>query len=313
MRTALAALLLLAVAAVDCTAADDQFPLFRTLTSDDPPRLIAYTPSQLDPRNEANQRALPTSSIRADLEALRPAFDGLVLYGYHEACTPRIMAVAKDLDYRVVLLAIWDLKSSAEVDGCAREANFWKDQFDLGVIVGNEGITFGRYEREDLTIAGDRVRKQLHRSIPIGTSEPLERSRDKFVHQFGDFVAPNIHPVFDQPDLDAAAAAAWAREQARALAQQAGKPVILKETGFPHGGKPRYSNESQQAFWQAYVEPGMIAPGSSGAWVYYGVAFEAFDLPWKQEASGLDVEDSWGLFTKDRTPLPAVGVWQRRK
>ncbi|MFG0334190.1 MAG: exo-beta-1,3-glucanase [Maioricimonas sp. JB049] len=310
MKTALAALLFLTVAAVDGMAADVRFPLFRTLTSDDPPRLIAYTPSQLDPRDEANQRALPTTSIRADLEALRPVFDGLVLYGYHEACTPRIMAVAKDLNYRVVLLAIWDLRSSAEVDGCAREANLWKDHFDLGVIVGNEGITFDRYEREDLAIAGDRLRRQLHQAIPIGTSEPLQRSRDEFVQQFGDFMAPNIHPVFDRPDLSPAAAAAWAREQARALAQQAGKPVILKETGFPHGGKPQYSIESQQAFWQAFVEPGILDRSSNESWVYCGVAFEAFDLPWKQQASGLDVEDSWGLFTNDRTPLPALDAWK---
>lgn len=304
--------LLMVVVFTTQASADDRFPLFRDLTSDDPPRLIAYTPSQLDPRNEANQRALPTSSIRADLEALRPTFDGLVLYGYHEACTPRIMAVAKDLDYRVVLLAIWDPRSSAEVDGCAREASLWQDDFTLGVIVGNEGLTFGRYEREDLTIAADRLRRQLPGSVPIGTSEPLVGCRDEFVQQFGDFIAANIHPVFDQPDLDAPAAAAWARQQARDLAQKSGRPVILKETGFPHAGGDGYTPETQRQFWQAYVSDGMLAPVGKDAWAYHGVAFEAFDLPWKQEASGLDIEDSWGLLTADRSPLPALQVWQRK-
>src|SRR3954447_17148881 len=113
-------------AGADSARAEDppesRFPLFGALTARPEPSLVGYTPSQLDPRQEINQKQLATSSIRADLEALRPAFDGLVLYGYHEACTPRILAVAKDLKYRVILLAIWDPKSAAEVDGVAAAA-----------------------------------------------------------------------------------------------------------------------------------------------------------------------------------------------
>jgi len=55
------------------------FPLFVALTGRPGPSMIGYTPSQLDPRQEINQKRLATSLIRADLEALRPAFDGLVL------------------------------------------------------------------------------------------------------------------------------------------------------------------------------------------------------------------------------------------
>src|SRR3954462_14519152 len=137
MRTLYLALFLASVAHAE---PDKRFPLFEALTGDSPPRLVTYTPSQLDPRQEVNQRKLATSSIRADLEALRPAFDGLVLYGYHEAGTPRVLAVAKDLKYRVVLLAIWDPKSAAEVDGVAAAARLHADDFALGVLVGNEGI-----------------------------------------------------------------------------------------------------------------------------------------------------------------------------
>ena len=94
-------------------APDRRFPLFAYLTGSPSPTMVTYTPSELDPRQEVNQRRLKTSSIRADLEALRPHFDGLVLYGYHEACTPRILAVARDLKFRAVLLGIWDPKSAA--------------------------------------------------------------------------------------------------------------------------------------------------------------------------------------------------------
>src|SRR5439155_6185260 len=117
-----AVLLLLTFAVQSTTQAaepDNRFPLFAYLTGQPTATMIAFTPSQLDPRQDVNQRRLTTSSIRADLEALRPAFDGLVLYGYHEACTPRILAVARDLNFRAVLLAIRDPKPAAEVDGVA--------------------------------------------------------------------------------------------------------------------------------------------------------------------------------------------------
>src|SRR5436305_943088 len=120
---------------------DKRFPFFAYLTGAPTATMIAYTPSQLDPRQEVNQRRLATSSIRADLEALRPAFDGLVLYGYHEACTPRLLAVAKSLGFRAVLLGVWDPKSAAELDGVAELARMYENDLAVGVIVGNEGIT----------------------------------------------------------------------------------------------------------------------------------------------------------------------------
>lgn len=68
-----------------------QAPFFKYVTG--AATMVTYTPSELDPRQEANQQRLTTSSIRADLVALRPAFYGLILYGYHEATTARILAV----------------------------------------------------------------------------------------------------------------------------------------------------------------------------------------------------------------------------
>src|SRR5260370_14641574 len=203
---------------------------------------------QLARRQEANQRKLATSSIRADLTALRPTFDGLILYGYHEACTPRIVAVAKDLKYRAVILAIWDPKSAAETDGAAELARQYEKDFALGLLVGNEGITFKRYELEDLAIAADRLRKKLPKTVALSTSEPLVGYKSDFIVGFGDFLAPNIHPVFDRPQLDADKAAAWARAETLALAKRAKKPVLLKETSFPHAGKDIYTPATQRAF-----------------------------------------------------------------
>jgi exo-beta-1,3-glucanase (GH17 family) len=317
MRLGLSFVLLLAffpAAVAGGKKADERFPLFTYLTGSPSPAMVTYTPSELDPRQEVNQRRLKTSSIRADLQALRPVFDGLVLYGYHEACTPRVLEIARDLKFGAVLLGVWDPKSAAELDGVAELARQYEKHFALGVLVGNEGITFKRYEAEDLSIAAARLRRRLPKGIPLGTGEPLVGYKHDFVRGFGDFLAPNIHPVFDRPQLGPEDAAAWAREQAAALARKAGKPVILKETGFPHGGKQQYSPETQRAFWSAYLKPGLLVrpPGSAGAWVFHGVAFDAFDLPWKSEESKLAIEKAWGLFAAARTPYPALAVWRSR-
>lgn len=313
-KTLAVVLLLSVICGKACLAAepDVRFPLFAALTSDNSPTLVTYTPSQLDPRQEVNQRRLATSSIHADLEALRPAFDGLVLYGYHEACTPRILAVAKDLKFRVVLLAIWDPKSAAEVDGVADLAQQHKNDFALGILVGNEGLTFKRYEPEDLTIAAARLRRKIPANVPLSTSEPLVGYQNEFVVQFGQFLAPNIHPVFDNPDANPMDAASWVHQRAADLARRAGKPVLVKETGFPHGGKEKYSPETQSEFWQNYVKPGVIfrASAADPAWIFHGVAFEAFDLPWKSEESNLGIERHWGLLSAQRAAYPALSTWK---
>jgi exo-beta-1,3-glucanase (GH17 family) len=293
-------------------ARDDRFPLFTYLTAQPSPTLMLYTPSQLDPRQEINQRKLATSSIRADLEALRPAFDGLILYGYNEACTPRILAVAKELKFHAIILAVYDPKSAAEVDGVAELTRLFKDDFIFGVLIGNEGLTFKRYEIDDLKIAADRMEAKIVDTIPIGTSEPLVAYGKPFPREFGQFLAPNIHPVFDRPQLGPAEAAAWAREQAAVLAKQTKKPVLLKETGFPHDGKPGFTPAAQKEFWTAYTKPDLLVrrADAPNAWVFYGTAFEAFDLPWKAEESKIPFEKSWGLFSPDRKAFPALEVWR---
>jgi len=313
--TRLLAVVALAVAAAPAAAAepDARFPLFAYLTGDKPAALIAYVPSELDPRQEVNNRRLATSSIRADLAALRPAFDGLVLYGYHEAATPRILAVAKELKYRAVVLGVWDPKSAAEVDGVAALCRLHEADFALGVIVGNEGVTFKRYEADDVRIAAARLRPALPRTVAVATSEPLYQYQEPFAREFGDFLAPNIHPVFDRKELSPAAAAAWARDEAAKLAKQAGKPVLVKETGMPHAGVRegvKYDPAMQRAFWEAYLKPGRLAKADGGGWVFHGVAFEAFDLKWKAAETKLQIEASWGLFSDKRVPYPAFDVWK---
>jgi exo-beta-1,3-glucanase (GH17 family) len=208
-----------------------------------------------------------------------------VLYGYNEVSTPRIVAVARDLKFQTVLLAVWDPRSAAELDGLAELAHLHEKELALGVLVGNEGITFKRYEPEDLAIAVGRLRKKLPAHIPLSTSEPLGAYAKTALLEFGDFLAPNIHPVFDQPQLAPDQAARWVRDEAARLAAKGSKPVLVKETGMPHAGKEMFSPEVQAQFWSAYLAPGRLArpPARPQSWVFHGIAFEAFDLPWKSQ------------------------------
>ena len=278
-------------------------------------QFIGYTPSTLDPRDPANNAAVATADLQADLDALRPAFDGLVLYGYHESLTPRIVQAAADRGFRSVLLGIWNPKSADETDGVVALAEQFGGRMRCAIVIGNEGLWFDRYVPADIEAAAARIRHRLP-SVPLATSEPFisfqqDQRHSGFVRSFGDLLAPNIHPIFDRPDMDAAAAARWTRQTAAELAEQTGKPLLLKETGFPHAGKEKFSPESQQTFWETLLDGGAVAgPAESPA--YLAVAFEAFDLAWKSESSGLEYERSWGLLSPEREPLPSFDWWKRR-
>lgn len=290
------------------------FPFFTCLTGRPTPVIVAYSPSELDPRLDGDHDILTTASIRADLRVLRPVFDGLVLYGYQKASTPRILAEAKALKFRAVLLGVWDPKSADEVDGVAALVNKHHKDLALGVVVGNEGLAFDRYQPRDLSTAADRLLSKIPSTIPVTTSEPLRVCLESgFIRYFGDFMAPSIHPVWDRPELGADAAARWTREQALKLALKAGKPVLVRETGFPHAGKERYTPETQKAFWASYLRAGVLAhpPERTDIWIFHGVAFEAFDLPWKAEAARIPLEKSWGLFSANRHAYPGLVPWQK--
>ena len=75
----------------------------------------------------------------------------------------------------------------------------------------------------------------------------------------------------------------------------------------------RYTPQMQRDFWAAYLKPGRLAKPSGASWVFHGVGFEAFDLPWKAAESKLEIEASWGLLDKKRVPHPAFAVWKDAK
>lgn len=280
-----------------------------TLPTDASLRWVAYTPSDLDPRVELNHEQLSTRSLDSDLSKLSEAFDGLVLYAYHPMVTPRLVWLAQQHGFRAIMLGIWQPRSIHELDGIIALYRRYQSSLSLAIVVGNEGINFGRYEFQDLLFAKDYLRTSLGSAAALTTSEPLVGYEDERLLHFGDFLAPNIHPAIDRVDLSPEDAADWARSQALRLADASAKPVIVKETGLPRGGRDQYNPEAQAGFWQHYTDAGLRQSSGDGT-ALFNVAFEAFDLPWKTEASGMSIEAWWGLLTAEREATPAFEVWK---
>jgi exo-beta-1,3-glucanase (GH17 family) len=300
------------------------------LRRDEPPAaLIAYNPSRYDPRQPVPAGGYPDDEILADLTALRPGFDGLVLYAFTPGLTDRVVAAALDLGYRALLLGIWDPRSPVETAGVADLVRRFHHRLALAVAIGNEGLNDARYTLDDVARAAAALTAMLPAGVrvPVTTSEPAGDYGWPPLQRFGDFLAPNIHPALDRGDLGPAAAAAWVRGKAQAIACAAGRPVLVKETGVPNGGSDRFSPAGQAAFWGALVAP-EAAPGAqrrvrqepcpppwtatAHTWVSVAAAFEAFDAPWKAVQMQSPIEGHWGFLAWDRTPYPAFAVFTRR-
>jgi exo-beta-1,3-glucanase (GH17 family) len=292
-----------------------EFPFFSYLARPSAlPSLIAFSPTHHDPRLGRNHLVPSRQSLSEDLGALRPAFDGLILYGYDKEVTPVILDEATRQGYRAILLGIWDPKSRDELADTAQLINQYEHKLALAVCVGNEGIAFDRYTLKDVRKAIDSLEQLLGRDsrVPVCTSEPLNEYIDGNLLEVGDFLCPNIHFVFEHSEKSPGEAVHWVRRLAMSLAEDAQKPVLIKETGVPHGGGDHFTPEAQQSFWSAYLQAGRLeySPHEHRVWVSYAAAFEAFDLHWKAEQSKMAVEAMWGVLAPDRKPYPAFLVWR---
>ena len=279
------------------------------------PALIAFNPSHFDPRRPLDLSNAALADLREDLRALSPNFDGLVLYEYLPGLSKDILATAQELGFQAALLGIWDPKKDEEIKGVADLIAQFHGKLALAVVIGNEGLIDNRYTITDVQHAAKKLQALLPVGVevPFTTSEPIGEYGLTELREFGAFLAPNIHPAVDQDGVDPKAAAEWVRKRANTLAKVGKKPVLVKETGIPNGGLPSYTPDVQQAFWKAYLQSGRLAQTENEAWVSLAAAFEAYDMPWKAEKSGLPIEGRWGLLNVKRGEYPAFAAWRRGK
>jgi len=253
-------------------------------------RWIAYAPTNFNP--DPKNKVIPTDeSIKADLEVLHNAgFNGLVTYGAEFTTIPRI---AKEVGFRI-LLGVWNPKNAKEL-AKAKEAA--KNDIVLGIIVGNEGLMFNRYDFATLKRAVEEMAEATGK--PVTTTEVVESyTTNKELLELGAFLAPNGHP-YHHSVKEPSKAVEWTVKTFEALQKLTDKVILLKEVGLPTAGDTGLSEEAQAEYYR-------LLKDTKVNFVY----FEGFDGPWKQ---GGKVEPHWGLFRADRSEKPVIKALQGKK
>lgn len=282
-------------------------------------RFVAYQPTALTVRDGRFAEADP-ASIRADLELLRPHFDGLITYdAVHGA--QQIAPIAAALKFRSLIIGVWDPADPAQL-GAALEAARRFPRLVAGVALGNEMLFSKRATAAQLAGAIARMRAQAPQ-LPLTTSEPFhlfEQPPGNTLLPELDFMLVNVHPVF-QPWFRGATevtAAEFVVNVAGQLAQIYCGPILIKETGEPTAPAANgYSPARQAAFYRELRQ--RLPAGEMRAFSY----FAAFDAPWREhDATGVPgphpEEAHWGLYDADRhsklaiDQLPPLAPPQRR-
>ncbi len=258
-------------------------------------RYVAYSPTGWNPENPKS--VFPTDeSLRKDLKVLREAgFDGLVTYGGRvSTATPRI---AEELGFRGILLGVWNPNDVVEMEEIKLSA---RSNIVVGIIVGNEGLMFKRYDLQSLQNAMDTMKRATGK--PVSTTEIIESylTSGELI-EWSDFLAPNAHPFFHGNEMkQPRRAVEWTYAAYQELSKRArSKPLLFKEVGLPSDGDVGLSEEYQAEYYALLQE-------TDTKFVF----FESFDCPWKNSGT---VEPHWGLFRADRSPKPVVKVVMGRR
>jgi exo-beta-1,3-glucanase (GH17 family) len=276
-------------------------------------RFVAYQPTALKAVNGVLSHA-DEASIRADLEVLRPWFDGLITYGARNG-NERVADVAASLGFRAVVQGIWDPADQNEV-GNAIDAWRRYPKLVAGVSVGNE-IVFGKRGSWSDLANHLKAMRALAPGLPLSISEPFAEYTDfpeaRPVLAATDFMLVNIHPVFE-PWFKSGTADNWTDFVVRVMARLEAiyaKPILVKETGVPTGPASAGFNETMQRDFYALLAK-RLKPSRRRAFAY----FTAFDEPWRpgdfNPTPGVHPEEAhWGLFTDARAPKPVMTVLTR--
>ena len=274
-------------------------------------RFVAYTPTSLA---AIDGRITPADEpgIRSDLEVLRSRFDGLITYGASHGAEA-IPAIAAALNYRAVIIGIWDPDDAAEVAAATAAARRFP-HLVLGLSLGNERLFARHTDPARLASRVARLRAELP-GTPLSTSEPFhvfdEPAAAALLAEL-DFLLLNVHPVF-QPWFAHASDETAARFVVNVVEQFAARvcgPVLVKETGVPTAPANKGFTVARQASF--YAELRRLLPSSGDRGFAY---FAAFDAPWRAyDATGVpgaapavhEEEAHWGLYDSGRHPKPAA-------
>jgi exo-beta-1,3-glucanase (GH17 family) len=276
-------------------------------------RFVAYQPTSLQIFDGHPTHADP-AGIRADLQVLRPRFDGLITYGSVDGAEA-IPAVAASLGFRAVIIGVRDPFEPSQLDAAIGTARAYPD-IVTGISLGNELVFTRRHSFADLAALAVRVRRRLP-AIAISTTEPFHMfyfaEASELLRQL-DFMLVNVHPVFQPwfrraPDHNAAE---FVVNVVTKLSEVYCGSILVKEVGVPTApSEAGFTPERQASFFTELVT--QFPPSRERSFAY----FSAFDAPWRafdeiadpartSSAATHPEEAHWGLFDERRRPKPAV-------
>jgi len=273
-------------------------------------RFVAYQPTALKAVNGVLSHA-DDASIRADLETLRPWFDGLITYGAYNG-NERVPDIAARLGFHAVIVGVWDPADRTEV-GNAIDAWRRNPERVAGLSLGNE-IVFGKRGTWDSLHAQLEAVRADAPGLPLAIAEPFAEYTDfpgaRPVLAATDFMLANIHPVFE-PWFKSGTADNWTDFVVRVVARLEAiyaKPILVKETGVPTGpATAGFNPDMQRAFYDLLAK--RLKPSRRRAFAW----FTAFDEPWRpgdfNPTPGAHPEEAyWGLFTATRQPKEVMAT-----
>ncbi len=270
-----------------------------------------YTPSGgYDPTQTPPKR--PTiSDMRQDLEAIRRMSlgagvskdrIGVVLYGCRDGLEA-VPALCRDLGLAVVV-GVWDVKDASEVETAGKLLR--DDSLAMtiaAVCVGNEAMTFGRANLDDILTVATRLREI--RAVPTTSSEIIQKYGNEALWKEFDFAFPNVHALFNTGgDFDPKAAAKWTADRIRDLRAEAPKGflIVVKEVGWVAGPSPEFDEAQQVLFWETLLADPVTREVNV-------CVFEAGfgQTHWKQEpitvrGKSVNVGPHWSVFLPSRQP-----------
>jgi len=276
-------------------------------------RFVAYQPTSLQMVNGHPTR-VDAASIRADLQALRPYFDGLITYGSVDGAEA-IPAIAASVGFRALIIGVWNPFDPVQMQAALTTAGEHPD-IVIGLSLGNELAFVKRSSFADLAALAVSVRRRLP-SIAVSTTEPFHMfygaGASELLHQL-DFMLVNVHPVFQPwfrqaPDRNAAEFVVNVVQQ---LAEGYCGPILVKEVGVPTApSEAGFTPDRQASFFTELLR--QFPRARERSFTY----FSAFDAPWrafdeialpnKVSAAQTHPEEAhWGLFDEHRRPKPVV-------
>ncbi|MFA5063141.1 MAG: hypothetical protein WC578_03635 [Candidatus Omnitrophota bacterium] len=247
-----------------------------------------------------------------------------------------IPAIAQEVGFNSVILGIWYVESNklSFDDVCNKTARLEMSNAIAqssrknvdAYCIGHNQLNIS-YDIRDLKKAIENLRGKTCK--PVSTSQPV---MDYYINPdlfyIGDWFCPDIHGYWyalngvesqiKDPSVLADAISKKAGEeiltsvkqlQEQFLSKIGYKPVLIKFIGFPSTGKTRFSDLSQEIFFDEFlinIQKNTIFSSSNISFSY----FDAFDTPWKEDVN-FPEEAHIGFFTIDRQAKPAAKVFKK--